>query len=46
MIRRIILMILAVVAFGISACSPKTNTVEVTPTTEVIEQTIEVEIGE
>lgn len=40
MFKRIILMILAVVAFIISGCGVKNSTVEVTPTTEVIEEVL------
>jgi len=40
MIKRLILGFLVAVSCIITACSPKQSTVEVTPTTEVIEETI------
>ena len=47
MLKRIVLGILIFVTFVISGCNSKINTVEVTPTTEVIEETITLEnLGE
>lgn len=46
MVKRIVLVFLAVMAFVISACNSK-SAVEVTPVTEVIEEaTTTIELGE
>ena len=47
MVKRLILGFLIAVSCVISACSPKPATVEVTPTTETVEETITLEnLGE
>ena len=47
MFKRIILMVLAVVAFITSGCNIKNTNIEITPTTEAIEEVIEIEnLGE
>ena len=47
MIKKLILGFLIIVSCFIGACSPKTSTIEVTPTIENIEETVTLEnLGE